>query len=544
MAKIQLRNPLERLNFADAFVKVDRKPIELDFWQEDFIKDTSKYSITLKSRRTGYSFVVGLKGLIKAMDPARFKYVRQFVSYNEDDAKEKINYCKEFYHSIPKRHKKELAGETKTAMEFYDKGSKTTSRLISIACRPPRGRGGDIVFDEMAIYPRNKASIIYTAGLPVVARGGCVEIGSTPLGKIGNFYNILMDEKTYPEYTRITVPWWFAGKLCNDVDKAIHEAPKLDTEERVKLFGTPDIRTQLRSMLLEDFQQEYECTFIDSAMSFITLDLIYANTPGMREGERATALAGGDIEEDKDIQPEEDIEIKVFRNADSLLVGYNPEKHGRLYLGYDVARRRDAAVVFVLGHLPSGKKIAVAEIEMKNTRFEDQLDVIRKILKNLPVVRVCMDQTGQGEPLCERLQSEFGSSRIEGIIFNAEIKEILAIGVRTGLENLEFLLHNDSKFHRQIHSIKRMEATGAHHFRYDSERDEDGHSDSFWAWALANHAVIEDKQTKPGFYAQVRANKLGQKANESAVIVSQAKPARTRGKSYASVIRSMNRGTK
>jgi phage FluMu gp28-like protein len=541
MARIQLRNPIERLNFADAFIKVDRKPLELDFWQEDFIKDTHKYSITLKSRRTGFSFIVGLKGLIKAMDPVRFKYVRQFVSYNEDDAKEKIIYCKEFYHSIPKKHKKELASETKTSMEFYDKGSKTTSRLLSIACRPPRGRGGDIVFDEMAIYPKNKASVIYTAGLPVIARGGSVEIGSTPLGKIGEFYNILIDEQQYPEYNRISIPWWFAGKLCKDVEKAIHEAPLLETEERVMVFGTPDIKTQYRSMLLEDFQQEYECTFIDSAASYITLDLIYANTPGMRDGERAAPLIGGDIEEDKDIQPEEDIEVKVFRDVDSLLIGYNPEKHGRLYLGYDVARRRDAAVVFVLGHLPDGKKIAVAEIEMRNTKFEDQLDVIRKIMKNLPVVRVCMDQTGQGEPLCERLQSEVGSARIEGVLFNAESKEILAIGVRTGLENLEFLLHNDNKFHKQIHSIKRI-ATSGGRFRYDSERDEDGHADSFWAWALANQAVVENKQSRPSFYAQVRASKQKEKVIESAGVVAKAKPARTRGKSYAAVIRSMNRG--
>jgi phage FluMu gp28-like protein len=541
MARIQLRNPIERLNFADAFIKVDRKPLELDFWQEDFIKDTHKYSITLKSRRTGFSFIVGLKGLIKAMDPARFKYVRQFVSYNEDDAKEKIIYCKEFYHSITKKHKKELVSETKTSMEFYDKGSKTTSRLLSIACRPPRGRGGDIVFDEMAIYPKNKASVIYTAGLPVIARGGSVEIGSTPLGKIGEFYNILIDEQQYPEYNRISIPWWFAGKLCKDVEKAIHEAPLLETEERVMVFGTPDIKTQYRSMLLEDFQQEYECTFIDSAASYITLDLIYANTPGMRDGERAAPLIGGDIEEDKDIQPEEDIEVKVFRDADSLLIGYNPEKHGRLYLGYDVARRRDAAVVFVLGHLSDGKKIAVAEIEMRNTKFEDQLDVIRKIMKNLPVVRVCMDQTGQGEPLCERLQSEFGSARIEGVLFNAESKEILAIGVRTGLENLEFLLHNDNKFHKQIHSIKRI-ATSGGRFRYDSERDEDGHADSFWAWALANQAVVENKQSRPSFYAQVRASKQKEKVIESAGVVAKAKPARTRGKSYAAVIRSMNRG--
>jgi phage FluMu gp28-like protein len=337
--KSALWTPEERLNYADAFIRVDQKPIDLDFWQEAFLCDTHKYSITLKSRRTGFSFAVGLKGLVKAMDPARFKYTRQFVSYNEDDAKEKINYCKEFYHSIPQKYRKPLLSETKTSMEFYDKGGKTTSRLISIACRPPRGRGGDIVFDEMAIYPQNKARMVYTAGLPVTARGGCVEIGSTPLGKIGTFYDIATQPKTFPEYTRYTIPWWFARELCNNVEEAVKLAPHMDTVDRVEIFGTESIKTIYNSMILEDFQQEFECTFIDSAMSYITLDMLYENTPGMREGDRTQELEEGEDEEDQ--------EVKIFKDADSLLIGYNPDKHGRLYLGYDVARRRDAAVIFI-----------------------------------------------------------------------------------------------------------------------------------------------------------------------------------------------------
>jgi phage FluMu gp28-like protein len=299
-----LFTPEERLNYADALVQVDQKPIDLDFWQESFLMDTSKYSITLKSRRTGFSFIVGLKGLVKAMDPSRYKYVRQFVSYNEDDAKEKINYVKEFYHSIPKKHRKPLVSETKTTMEFLDKEGKTTSRLISIACRPPRGRGGDIVFDEMAIYPQNKASVIYTAGLPVIARGGCIEIGSTPLGCIGKFYDVFSLKQEYKEYVRYTIPWWFAGKLCGNVEEAVKRAPNMETKDRLEVFGTPSMITQFNSMLLEDFQQEFECTFIDSAQSYITLDLLYANTPGMREGDRNRELIGGDIENDKDIEPE------------------------------------------------------------------------------------------------------------------------------------------------------------------------------------------------------------------------------------------------
>jgi phage FluMu gp28-like protein len=543
-----LWTPEERLNFADSFIMVDQKPIELDFWQQDHIRDTNKYSIILKGRRTGFSFDVALKGIIKSQDKSRFKYTRQFVSYNFDDAKEKINYAKEFYHSIPKKHRKALVSETKTTMEFLDKGGKTTSRLISIACRPPRGRGGDIVFDEMAIYPRTKARTIYTAGLPVVSRGGCVEIGSTPLGKIGLFYELYTEKETYPEYQRFEVPWWYVGELCNNVAEAVKLAPYMDTENRVELFGTVAIKTQLKSMALEDFQQEYECSFIDSALSYITLDLIDANTPGMREGDRV-----GFAPEDGE---EEDIEVKIFKDADSLIVGYSSffEKYSngepiRLYMGYDVARYRDAAVIFVIGHLPNGKKISVAEIEMKVKEYEFQLDQFRKVFKQLPAVRACIDRTGIGDPLCETLQKEFGTAKVEGVQFVPAAKEDLAIGVKTGLEKKEFLLQNDSKFRRQIHSIKRIAVSGGS-FRYDSERDEDGHADTFWAWALANKAVINGGEKQGNFYTQYAGKKQAGvvQSEKDTKNASPSKPAPTltgrRGRSISSVLRGVERANR
>lgn len=514
---MKLLNAEERLIYADAFVKINEKAINLDFWQERFLQDTAKYSITLKSRRTGFSFIVALKGLIKALDKGRSKYVRQFVSYNEEDAKEKITYAREFYESIPQKYKKKLVSATKTSLEFLDRSGKTVSRLISIACRPPRGRGGDIVFDEMAIYPENKAKIIYTAGLPVIARGGCVEIGSTPLGKIGTFYNIFIDKKKYSEYKRYTIPWWFASELCKDVAKAVKLAPKMESEERVKLFGTENIKTMFNSMLLEDFQQEMECIFIDSAMSFITLDLIYENTPGLRSIDRTSALIGGDVIKDRDIEAEKEIEVQIFTDVDSLCLGYNKDKHGLLFAGYDVARYRDAAVIFVLGLLPDNKKIAVAEIEMKNKTFEYQRDQIRKMMKLLPIARCAIDKTGQGLDTTETLQKEFGSSKIEGIEFNIASKEILAIEVRTGMEMKEFLLHNSSKFQKQIHSIKRI-ATSGGSFRYDATRDKDGHADSFWAFALANYAVIKQTRSKKvGFYQQwaLKHNRNGMALSEN-----------------------------
>ena len=531
----KLFTPEERLNFADSFIKVDQKPIDLDFWQQDHIRDINKYSIVLKSRRTGFSFDVALKGIIKANDRGRIKYTRQFVSYNEEDAKEKINYAKEFYHSIPAKYKKELASESKTSMEFYDKGKRTVSRLISIACRPPRGRGGDIVFDEMAIYPRNKAKIVYVAGLPVIARGGCIEIGSTPLGKMGMFYDIWNEEKEYPHFVRFMVPWWASTALCTNVKEAVKLAGPMETKERVALFGTDILKTIFSSMLLEDFQQEFECSFIDFALSYIPLDLIWDNTPGMREGDRLAELD----EEQGEGGDEKGIEVKVFKTVDDLLLGYRPEKHGRLFLGFDVARFRDASVIFLIGQLENGKKVSVAEIEMVNTKFEVQRQTMQKILNNLPVVRGTMDRTGLGTQLSEQLQDEFGATKIEGMDFVPENKELLAIGVKNGLEKKDFLLQNDKRFHRQIHSIKRMAGYGGI-FRYDSQRDEDGHADSFWAWALANFAVIDKDRSAPNFWEQ-RAMKKKQGMvqsdnNEPSSGANSPLTGNRRGKSLNSVI--------
>jgi phage FluMu gp28-like protein len=361
------------------------------------------------------------------------------------------------------------------------------------------------------------------------------------LGKIGIFYEIYTDRENFKNYQRYTVPWWQSSALCKDLDKARKAGVKdMDTMDRVELFGKKILKEEMAALDFESFQQEYECVFIDSAESYISLDLIYANTPGMREGERSAELPEGQGEPEKG-----DIEVHVFKTADDLLAAYSAlgstaiDKYGRLYMGYDVARRRDAAVIFVIGQLPSGKKVSVAEIEMRNEKFEFQLDQFRKIMRSLPVQRACIDQTGQGEPLYERLYEEF-KSKVEGVIFNLESKGILALNVKIGLEKQEFLLQNDSKFHRQIHSIKQIPTAGRN-FRYDSERDEDGHADSFWAWALANHAVIGAENAKPDFYHKWKAKKEAQEQGKETSNNGSGNAPRKRGKSYASVIRGMDR---
>ena len=499
MADIIRLTPKERLNYLYAYCKFDDKALALDPWQEDFILSSKQFKSIVKSRRTGFSFVTALNALSKAMDPARQKFTMQFVSYNESDALEKIRYAKEFFESIPKWARKTVVTENKSELEFLDTNGKTTSRLISMPCRPPRGKGGSISLDEFGIFLPNMSKQVYTAALYVISRGGTIEVGSTPLGCIGRFYEICTDRKKYPAYERFEVPWWFSTGLCVDVATAVKEAPYMNTAERVEKFATETLKEIFLNDVLEDFQQECECLFIDSAESYITLEEIYQCTPGMdKEYEYS----------EKDFESGESEsffgnELQIKHTVDAMVTEpYDPEKDGVLYLGYDIAKKRDATSIFLLGLLPDGRKKVYGYEELRAKDFEYQLNCIRALMQSLPIRRLCLDSTGMGAPIFEKLQKEF-SVKVEGIDFNVNNKEVMAQNVKIGLQRKEFILPNDKNLHHQIHSIRRIPTTGGH-FRYDADRDENGHADSFWAFALANLACSTEKQK--GFY-EIRAEK-------------------------------------
>lgn len=494
----------ERLRFCYTFMKFNEKDIELDFWQNRYIRSMSRFSILVKSRRTGFSFITAMKGLVKAIDPDRVAYTKQFVSYNESDAIEKINYAAQFFESIPYNVSKVCKANNKTELDFLDKNGKTISRLISIPCRPPRGKGGDIALDENAIYLPKMSDAIYTAALPVISRGGCIEMGSSPLGKIGKFYEIYSDKKKYKSYERYNIPWWFSSGLCNDTPIAVKIAPDLTTDERVNTFGTDIIKEIYNSMELEKFQQEYECKFIDEAASYIPLELIYANTPGRDKEEKLIEMSKDETITDEEYwEFNRNVDFQAYTTADEAILHYNNEMHGQpLFMGFDVAKHRDAMSIYLIG-IKDGKKRSFARIERKGMGYEEQSDIAERLFKELPIYRGAIDRTGSGDGVFELLHKKFGD-KIDGIYFTPQMKEQLAIEVKRGLEQREFALENNKDFHSQIHSIKRMDAIGKY-FRYDAERNEKGHADSFWAWALANFASMDAK--KIGFYKQYASKK-------------------------------------
>jgi phage FluMu gp28-like protein len=473
----------------------DGTPWIADWWQTWYLKSNSSFLIANKSRRIGWSYITAVKGLLTALDPAVNGYTKQYVSYSLEDATEKIKNAVEFYDSIPEISRpKRLVSRTRTRLEFQDLNGRSISRLISLPCRQPRGKGGDISLDEFAFH--QKDSEIYTAAVAVTSRGGNIEIGSTPFGNKGRFYEIMTDVQMYRDYKRYSIPWYMSPALCTDVQLAVTMANELTTEKRVEQFGTEKLKSILRSMPVDDFMQEYECFYRDDLASFITLDMIRACTP---EGVRS-----------EDADDEDTIEIHEYKRLDDFILAYDPAIHGSLYAGYDVGRTNDASELIVLGHNPlTNNKTLHCRITLKKTGFDAQQDMLERFLNGVPVHRLAIDGTGLGMDLAERLERKY-PKRVEKCTFTSDFKEVIANGAWLAFDRREYLLPPDKDLQMQIHSIRKTTTAGKH-ARFDCDANSQNHADAWWAFALATYAIDAGPTNteRNRFYKQYQERKRG-----------------------------------
>lgn len=101
--------------------------------------------------------------------------------------------------------------------------------------------------------------------------------------------------------------------------------------------------------------------------------------------------------------------------------------------------------------------------------------------------RCCIDASGMGIQFAERAARRFGKYRVEGVKFSAPVKEELAYPFRAAFEDGNLRIPFDRKLRADLRAVKK-ETTAAGNIRFAADRGENGHSDRFWAGALAIHA--------------------------------------------------------
>ncbi len=434
--------------FITGLCRFEDAPVVLDPYQVAFLENRSRFRWVTKSRQVGYSFVAALEALARCH--LRDGHTSVFVSFSQDEAKEKILVARQVFEELPLAYQKRLVVDSKTELAFESNAAgRRISRILSVPSKAPRGKKGDVLLDELAHIVNDRE--VYTGSTALILRSqgqltGC----STPLGRRGIFWEIACQElRKYPHHTRQEVPWWLCRFFCQDVPTAASEAPHLPTEDRVARFGRATIIEQLDSLPLEDFQQEFECRFVDESYSFFSFDLILPCTS-------------------------EDLVL-----ADDFTDLPFPE--GRVVAGFDVGRTRDHSELAVFEE-KEGHYACRLLRRYDQVPFSEQEADLRRLLDRVPVARLSVDKSGIGMNLAENLARDYPQVVAEA--FTNDAKERWATDFKILLQRRDIVLPRQRELVSQIHSIKRRVLPSGK-VSFDAERTGRGHADRFWAIALA-----------------------------------------------------------
>ena len=439
-------------------------------FQLKHLNNPSLLAIELKARQVGFSWLSAAEAVASASLEPRIPHI--FVSINQDEAAEKIRYAKQVIEALDKDVRPRLLRDNAFELEFQN-----GSRLISHPCRPVRGKAkAKIYLDEFAHYPNDKE--VYQSALPAISKGGMIRIGSSPLGARGTFWEIYTEAfRKYPGYVRGSIPWWEVGALCKDVKQATQEAPPMPTEDRVRMFATSRLIQLYENMVLDDFQQEYECAWLDESVSWIDWELIKRNQIMAQEEKLIYFRAKG---VDQALQTINQVaDSVVHARVEQTFVG-----------GMDIGRTRDTTEIILLGVNDMLSALPYRfHITLDRTEFENQKAVVNRLLSVLPVTRFLIDKNGIGMQLAEQVSRS--NPAAEGVDFTNQTKELWAVEAKLRFQRAEVPIPMDRDLAYQIHSIRRK-ITSAKNSVYDTAENEKHHADMFWALALAIWAGKDD----------------------------------------------------
>jgi phage FluMu gp28-like protein len=419
-------------------------------YQGKWIADDARLKLMEKSRQIGISWSTAYAAVARTgKEGARHD---QWVSSRDDiQARLFLEDCKLFTgildmaaQDLGERIVDEATKQTAYVLNFA-----TGKRINSMSSNPDAqaGKRGGRILDEFALHPDPRK--LWAIAYPGITWGGNMELISTHRGS-HNFFNQLVREiKEQGNPKKISLhtvtlqdalDQGFLYKLQRSLpDDAEQQAmTEADYFDFVK-GGCADE---------ESFLQEYMCQPADDDAAFLEYDLIAS-------AEYAAGTDWGRIE------------------------------GGTLFAGVDIGRKQDLTVLWIVELL--GDVLYTRHVEtMRNMTKGDQEKILWPWFERCQ--RVCIDSTGLGIGWADDAQKAFGTYRVEGVNFSGRVKEELAYPLRAKMEDRRLRIPYDKNIRADLRAVTKT-TTAAGNIRFTAERTKDGHSDRFWALALAIHAA-------------------------------------------------------
>lgn len=414
-------------------------------YQRRWLEDQATCRIWVSSRQVGKSTAVALEALLAAL--AQPGSTQILVSAGQAQAQELLRKARQWGAL--------LDGMLDWRGRVVGEGNKSTlpvsvggqeSRVISLPNNPATvaGYGGHIWFDEAGRTPRMDE--LFAAAAPIATRAGYrISMVGTPLGDVGLFARIWQDAGgQYSDWSRHRVT----------VHEAVDQGAAIDLAKTRRLC--PDSWV---------YAQEYLCEFHSDATSYLPLALLESAT--LQHDQRPAPTATDEV-----------------------------------FVGVDVGRYQDLTAIVTLRR-PSGSDLLWCQDvqTLRGESFDVQEAEIKSALRTAMQAGsrvVCrVDATGLGMQLAERLSQRYPDV-VEGVTFTAQSKERMAGAVRVALEERRLRLPYDTDLLTDCHAIRRgvtRAGTVVLSVQYSqSERQERGHADRFWALALACLGAAEERQ--------------------------------------------------
>ena len=338
-----------------------------------------------------------------------------------------------------------LIGEGDKAVKAFRIVLASGREIVAMTSAPrafrSKGRPGDLGIIDEAAFVDNLGEVL-KAALAFRVWGGRAHIISTHNGEANPFAALCRDIRDGVQpgsLHRVTL----AGALADGLYRRICEI----TGDSWSAEGEARWQADLRAEYGVHAGEELDCLPASGAGAWLAWELIRA------------------IEDAAAGQPE------AFAG-------------GVAYLGVDVARRRDLWVAALIERV--GDVLWLRELVVeRGISFSEQRGIVARLAARYRPARIAVDQTGMGEAVVEQWQEDHGTLRVEGVLMTGPRRLDVATALREAVEDKRLRIPPDDALRRDLHSI-RTEAgpTGAP--RLLAERGEtDGHSDRFWALALA-----------------------------------------------------------
>jgi phage FluMu gp28-like protein len=430
-------------------------------YQLRWISDSSRLKIMEKGRQIGLS-MSSAYAIVERTAP-RENRNDQWVS-SRDDIQARLfkEDCDKFAKILDQaaRDLGQVIIDDEKRISAYVLQFSNGKRIHSMSSNPDAqaGKRGGRVLDEFALHPDPRK--LYAIAYPGITWGGQLEIISTHRGS-ANFFNELVEDvkhrgnpKRFSLHT-VTLQNALDDGFLYKLQQALPDGDERLSMDEAAYFDF--IKSGCASQ--EIFLQEYMCVPADDEGAFLPFDLLAGCE---YRGNEAWEMAPDGCMPD----------------------GRRPSE---LYAGADIGRKNDLTVLWVLEKI-GAMMFTRMVIEMQDMPFSGQESVLNRVMAIPDLRRICMDDTGLGMQMAERAVEKHGRYRVEPVRFTAAAKEGMAYPVRAAFEDKTIRIPHADRIRADLRGIRKT-TTAAGNIRFSADSGPDGHSDRFWALALAIQAA-------------------------------------------------------